>query len=82
MKKEKSTEYPDGARIDFKTQSHLVKRGFSDKIIRWTGIINGEPLCDEGGTIRFIPAWCKREGREEATIMVSVNNVISIGERL
>lgn len=45
------------------------------------GTMNGEPIRDDDGEVRFIPVWTERDNmREPTTILVAIDNVLGVND--
>jgi hypothetical protein len=72
-------EYPVGAKVRFKTSgSEIADVRSNTETLYWSGHVNGNPICDDHGTILAVPVWCERENREATTVIVVVDNIVSI----
>jgi hypothetical protein len=70
-----ATDYPMGARVTFGDATATTT---TDPVVA-TGTINGDPLTDDDGTVRFVPVFAERDnGREATTVYVAVANVMEV----
>jgi hypothetical protein len=72
-------EFPVGTRVLFGDANATVSDSLAGTRI---GIVNGDPICDDNGAIKYYCVWADRDnGREATTIFVAAPNLLGLAGR-